>query len=78
MRVDQVELEVTEEELLAEAGLPPPGLPGFLRRLARFALIDIPDPICLLRAHGIVLFIGCSPEILAVYYPPVTMKATRW
>ncbi len=51
MRVDQVQLEVTEIQLLAEAGLLPAGLPGFLRYLACLALADIPDTSCLVRTH---------------------------
>jgi hypothetical protein len=42
MRVDQAQLEITQVKLLAEAGLLPAGLPGFLRHLARLALADIP------------------------------------
>ena len=51
MRVDQVELEVAQEQLLAEAGLLPPGLPGFLRHLPCLALADVPGLSCLLGTH---------------------------
>jgi hypothetical protein len=44
MRVDQIQPEVTEEYQLAEAGLMPPDLPGFLCYLACLALADMKDP----------------------------------
>ena len=51
--MDQVQLELSQEQLLAEAGQVPPGLPGFLRYLARLALADLLSMFCLLRAHGL-------------------------
>ena len=41
VRVDQAELEVAEEELSAEAGQRPLGLPGLLRDLAGLSLADL-------------------------------------
>ena len=40
--MDQVQPEVTQEQLLTKAGLIPPGLPGFLRYLTCLALADLP------------------------------------
>ena len=42
MRMDKIQPEITQEQLLAEAGLIPPGLPGFLRYLTCLALADLP------------------------------------
>jgi hypothetical protein len=43
MRVDQVEPEVAEEQLPAEAGLTPISLPCFFSGLACLTLTDLPD-----------------------------------
>ena len=53
MRMDQVQPEVTQEQLLTKARLIPPGLPGFLRYLTCLALADPSATFCLLRAHGL-------------------------
>jgi hypothetical protein len=52
MRMNQVQPEIAEEKLLAEAGLTPPGLPGFLCRPACFPLSDMPHPVRLRSTHG--------------------------
>jgi hypothetical protein len=41
LRVDQAELEVAEEELLAEAGLQPGRFPGRLGDLPGLLLVDV-------------------------------------
>lgn len=43
MRVDQIQPEVTAEYQLAEAGLMPPSLPGFLCYPACFIFYANPD-----------------------------------
>jgi hypothetical protein len=53
MRMDQVQPELSQEQLPAEAGQLPSRLPGFLRHLARLALADLPVMFCLFRAHGL-------------------------
>ncbi len=50
--MDQVQLEATQEQLLTEAGLKPPGLPGFLRYLACLTLADPPATFGLVRTHS--------------------------
>ena len=50
--MDQVQPEVTQEQLLTKARLIPPGLPGFLRYLTCLALAGLPATFCLLRTHG--------------------------
>jgi NAD(P)-dependent dehydrogenase (short-subunit alcohol dehydrogenase family) len=74
MRMDQVQPEIPEEKLLAEAGLTPPGLPGFLCRSPRFSLADMPHPVRLRSTHAQSLSVGASTGIAHVY-PPVTQDA---
>ena len=49
--MDQVQPEVTQEQLLTKAGLIPSGLPGFLCYLTCLALVDLPTTFCLVRTH---------------------------
>ena len=51
--MDQVQPELSQEQLPAEAGQLPPGLPGFLRHPALVALADLRSMFCLIRAHGL-------------------------
>ena len=51
VRMDQVQLEVTQEQLLTKARLIPSGLPGFLRYLTCLALAGLPVTFCLVRTH---------------------------
>src|SRR5262249_45493893 len=51
MRMDQVQPELSQEQLPAEAGQLPSDLPGLLRYLARLALANLPATSCLLRTH---------------------------
>src|SRR6266550_7496236 len=74
MRMDQVQPEIPEEKLLAEAGLTPPGLPGFLCGSPRFPLADMPHPVRLRSTHAQSLSVGASTGTAHVY-PPVTQDA---
>jgi hypothetical protein len=52
MRMDQVKLEITEEQLLPETGPVPRNLASLLSHLARLSLTNIPDTILLVSSHG--------------------------
>jgi hypothetical protein len=52
MRMDQVKLEITEEQLLPETGPVPCNLASLLRHLARLSFPNIPDTILLMSRHG--------------------------
>src|SRR5215469_16119497 len=77
MRIDQAQLEVAQVQLLAEAGLLPVGLPGFLCYLARLLLADIPDTSCLVRTHSPFRSLDAHPQILPGSYPRVTRYCPR-
>src|SRR5262249_58004655 len=69
VRVDQVQLEITQVQLLAEAGLLPVGLPGFLGYLPRLALADIPGLPCLLGTHRSSISLAGHPTDTALDLP---------
>src|SRR5205807_153467 len=68
--MDQVQPEITEEQLLAEARPLPPGLPCLLRHPARLALADLPAPSCLLPCLLFCL-VRTHPHIQSTMYSPV-------